>query len=288
MITATGACFRCGYDPCTCDPWKLGEPRQHCATFSDPILGELQRILPNLLRPGTIYGAPVILDPFAGTGKIHRLGQLGYDTLGVELEPEWAGHHERTMVGDSRNLADELARRGIGPVDGIVTSPCYGNRMADTYAGENVCPACKGTGVADLAAGDPPGTCERCEGTGEVEPTTRYTYTISLGHPLTAGNAGGVQWGREYRQLHRAVYRSCVSVLKPGGWVVVNMSDHLRNKETVPVTMWHATALVEAGLTYHKAIPVRTKRSKNGANRDARAPEEWLLIARKAGDRHAA
>lgn len=77
---------------------------------------------------------------------------------------------------------------GVGMPGGArVTSPVYGNRMSDTYTGaRDRCKPCAGEGVVFAADDDDIGdACPTCEGTG-FKPSTRYTYTVSLGEPLAA------------------------------------------------------------------------------------------------------
>jgi hypothetical protein len=87
-------------------------------------------------------------------------------TVEVELEPEWASQHPRTMVGDARALPLPDAT-----FDMVVTSPTYGNRMTDHHNAK--------------------------------DGSRRITYTHNLGRTLTPGNSGAMQWGEDYRQLHR-------------------------------------------------------------------------------------
>ena len=56
---------------------------RHPAKFSAAILDRLAELVP----PGSR-----VIDPFAGTGKVHTLADLltGTTTVGVEIEPEWA------------------------------------------------------------------------------------------------------------------------------------------------------------------------------------------------------
>jgi hypothetical protein len=72
---------------------------RHPARFTSTILDTLARLIP----PGSR-----VLDPFAGTGRIH---ELPCETWGVELEPEWANMHPRTIVGNARHLNDLLLLR---------------------------------------------------------------------------------------------------------------------------------------------------------------------------------
>lgn len=44
---------------------------------------------------------PKVLDPFAGTGRIHELPN---ETVGVEIEPEWAALHPDTICGSALEL----------------------------------------------------------------------------------------------------------------------------------------------------------------------------------------
>jgi tRNA G10 N-methylase Trm11 len=104
-----------------------------------------------------------VLDPFAGTGRVN---DLGLDSVGVEIEPEWAGMSPRTLVGDATALPFPAGTFGA-----VITSPTYGNRMADHH---------------DARDG-----------------SRRTTYRHLLGRPLSAGNAGAMQWGEPYQDLHR-------------------------------------------------------------------------------------
>lgn len=103
---------------------KLYDGVAHPAIFSDAILPVLARMLgPEHRR---------VLDPFAGVGRIHELrGLVDWElvTIGVEIEPEWATVHTDTQVGNA--LALPFAS---GVFDAVITSPTYGNRLADHRA----------------------------------------------------------------------------------------------------------------------------------------------------------
>lgn len=217
------------------------ETPDHPAKFSQPILDQLRELVAG---EGERLGlTPRLLDPFAGVGKIHVLEDVAH-TFGVELEKEWASAHPRTEVGDATDL------KFVGGVFEIVaTSPCYGNRMADVYAGDE-----KGS--------------------------TRYTYTIALGHDLSFNSAAAMQWGREYRAFHAAAWREAIRVLVEDGLLIVNISNHIRDDEVQKVVEWHLTTLLELGCGLVEVRPVGTQRMRNGANHLARVETEMLLVVR--------
>lgn len=258
----------------------------HPAKFSAPILAELRAALAHW-APATPLFPLSVLDPFAGVGGVHELAAAGYDTTGLELEADWAATHPRTVQGNATAMPFE-----DGSFDVIATSPCYGNRMADTYDGSrDRCTECAGSGEISaqlitsgstgIKLGDPVlEECPRCAGTG-LATSKRYTYRIALGHDLTDGSAAGMQWGHDYRELHRAVWSEAHRVLKPRGLLMLNISDHIRNGDPQGVDIWHASVLGELGFRLLDQRPIRTQRSKNGANREARALCEWLLVFRR-------
>lgn len=251
----------------------------HPAKYSRPIIDTIRTHLRTLLPSGPL--APVrILDPFAGVGGIHELAPE-YDTTGIELEPEWAACHPRTTVGDATQLPFVN-----GWFDAVVTSPAYGNRMADSYDGSrDRCPMCDG-GVIEVV--DPTWDtgfeqmCEHCDGTG-LRASKRYTYRIALGRPLTDGNGAAMQWGSAYRDLHRRAWTEAHRVTRTHGLLFLNISDHYRHGALQGVDQWHANTLGRIGFDLEHQIPITTTtRQGNGANRDLRDSCEWLLIFRKA------
>lgn len=163
---------------------------------------------------------PRVLDPFAGTGRIHELPN---DTVGIEIEAEWAQLHPDTILGDATDLSFEDAS-----FDAIVTSPTYGNRLADLY--------------------DAP------------DPENRHSYRIDLGRDLSPGSSAGLQWGDAYRQIHEAAWAEAVRVLRPGGRFVLNIKDHIRGGERQHVSGWHITTLMaQHGMRFLYCLDYQTR-----------------------------
>lgn len=219
----------------------MKSPPRHPAKFSDSILEVIKGYLKNGMK---------LLDPFAGTGKIARLKDY-FPDLHVtcnELEEEWCyGEYlvDEWHVGDAQfmNWASD------GYFDAIVTSPTYGNRMADHH---------------DARDG-----------------SKRNTYTHCLGKQLKDGNTGKMQWGKKYRDKHIAIYSEFFRVLSFGGILIINVSDHIRKGKQVPVVTWHVQALKTTGFMFIEDVEVETKRLREGENHDKRVACEHVLVFRK-------
>lgn len=219
----------------------------HPAKFSTPVLDAIAQVLAAQRFIG------VVLDPFAGVGGVHELAGEGVVTVGVELEPEWARQHPMTICGSVL----DLGALGFedGEVDAIVTSPAYGNRMADHHT----------PSAADTSK--------------------RHTYRHYLGRELTDGSSGMMQWGDEYRAFHTEAWVEVLRVLRPGGLFVLNISDHVRKSKVMPVSAWHRATLRGLGVDWlpgdEGRIAVSTRRQRHGANGDLRVVNEWVMVGRK-------
>jgi tRNA G10 N-methylase Trm11 len=207
----------------------------HPAKFSDMILAHIERILPK-----SDY-RPLVIDPFAGTGKVHQLS--GVRCIGVELEPEWAEMHPNTIVANAVQLP---FRSRV--FEGLVTSPCYGNRLADSHDARD----------------------------GSV----RHSYTHTLGRKLHPDNSGQLQWGNAYRAFHEDAWTEALRVLQDDAFLIINISNHIRGGEEQHVTEWHLNWFVTHGCTVVDIDHVPTKRLREGANHKSRVPYENVLYLR--------
>lgn len=187
-----------------------------------------------------------VLDPFAGTGKIHELRNfINVETAGVEIEKDWADLWEWTFHGDA--LDTGFASDSF---DAIVTSPTYGNRLADNHEA--------------------------------YDPEARRSYRHDLGRPLDPNNSGQLQWGQEYRDFHVKAWLEATRVLRPGGIFVLNIKDHIRAGKRQAVSAWHAATILGLGYDLVDCVPFTVTGLLNGANHLARLDAELVWVFRKA------
>lgn len=221
---------------------------KHPAKYSAAIMPVLASYVP----PDEYW---LVLDPFAGTGRIHELPN---STYGVELEPEWASMHPRSIVGD----ATHVPWINDGEFDAVVTSPTYGNRMADHHKAKDACKMCTGLG------------CAKCGMSGLSK---RNTYKHVLGRDLSPGSSAGMQWGPEYRELHERAWREAWRVLRPGGRIVINIKDHIRKGKQQYVSWWHYQCLLDIGFVPYRYQAVITPGQRQGQNGNVRLDHEWVF-----------
>ena len=238
-------------------------PVRHPAKFTDSILDQMGAYL----LPGM-----KILDPFAGTGKVHLLAdRAGCESIGIEIEPEWATLHPRTVQGDALALPFP-----DGEFDAVVTSPTYGNRMADCHEAKDPCRECRGR---TLYEGAP--VCRACGGSGL---SRRNTYTHALGRRLHGNNSGALQWGTRYRDFHREAWAEVLRVLAPGGLFLLNVKDHVRAGRVVPVSTWHRAECQKLGFIHVRTLEVPVRGNRQGANGSARVDFEEIHVMLKPND----
>jgi SAM-dependent methyltransferase len=214
----------------------LGKPDlggfSHPARFPAEVLQIMRRHLAGYSR---------VLDLFAGTGRIHILADYGHETWGVEIEPEWAGLHPRTIVGNALHLPF-----GDGTFDAVTTSCCYGNRLSDHHEAKD----------------------------GSV----RRSYTHDLGRALHPENSGAMQWGNAYRRFHEVAWAESGRALRIDGRLVLNIKNHIRAGREVLVAEWHRATLERLGFEWLLTEPVSTRHLKQGENGHRAGPELVMVF----------
>ena len=187
-----------------------------------------------------------VLDPFAGVGTTATL-LPEYNVVGVEIEKEWAQQQPSTICGDSVVVVPTL-----GKFDAILTSPAYGNRMAD-----------------DFKASDE---------------SKRITYRHKLGRELSTGTTSNLHYGRgnrRYEKAHSNIWIVCVDALTESGVFILNCKDFIARGTQMEVTQWHVLSLISYGLNVleHKKIPSRGMRF--GTNYQKRVDYENIICLGK-------
>lgn len=227
-------------------------PVRHPAKFTDVILDAANDMLNASVCPRNRLIPPTMYDPFAGTGKgLEYFQATGeFDCFGTELEQEWADQSPLVVCRDSLEYMECFASFRGPKYDVVFTSPAYGNRMADHHEAKDT--------------------------------SKRNTYRHALGRPLTEGTSAGMQWGDEYRAFHAEAWGLVFQVLKPGGWFLLNVKDHIRKGAVQLVSEWHREACWLLGFEQHRHLLVGTPGNRQGANGEKRVEHEHLLLFRKA------
>lgn len=225
----------------------------HPAQFS----AELYSTFLDITIPLSLVGIKRWLDPFAGVGNFLDLipADCQAESVGVEIEPEWAGQRKGVILGDSRHLV-----RMFGPdsFDGVISSPVYPNGMTDNFN-----------------AGAKSGRAYR-----------RQTYRQSLGRPLSIGSTAGVGRGltKRHNQMHTEIAREIVQVLRPGGHLLWNVKNVIVKSEIVDVVGWWKELWAALGLLRWDVKMVPCPGYRYGQNRDLRVEEEAILCFVKPDD----
>ncbi len=185
-----------------------------------------------------------VLDPFGGVGGLAKLSSTGAHIIIGELEYTILAQAQGKHRVNANAIALPFADESF---DAIATSPTYGNRMADTY----------------------------------TDGSRRNTYTAAFGFTLHPQNSGILQWGNAYRLLHRTAWDEAIRVLKPRGIFLLNISDHIRDGERIPVAQWHYDTLKSLSLRHIATHDIATPRNRYGANHDKRVPCEFIYVFQK-------
>ncbi len=212
---------------------------KHPSTYSSVFIPKFAELLSNCNN---------VLDPFAGVGKLALIKDCGFNGRVIcnEIEDEWTNNDlynvDEWHIGDAVNMG--WAKDNS--FDAICTSPTYGNRMADNFNAK--------------------------------DSSKRITYRHYLGRELNNESTGKMQWGEKYKIKHINIYLECLRVLKPNGIMIVNISDHIRRGEVMPVTYWHKQQLVSLGMKFSEEIKIKTPRMGFGSNAKARVSHESILV----------
>lgn len=246
----------------------------HPAEWSDEILAIIAKIIPE--------GATV-LDPMAGTGWRLERALPGRTLFGIELEPEWARGAEWVKSGNAKHLPFL-----DGIFEWVVTSPTYANRMADAHDAKERCKNCSGLGLVDDGE-----SCPKCKGKG-FRDYKRLTYRHRLGRTLHQDSTASLGWlgrkGDKYRADHEEIWAEVWRVLAPGGRFILNVKNHYRTlvkgqpAEEMLVAEWHRDTLLALGFRLDRTIEVPTPGMRFGANREARAEHEYVMVFAKPVD----
>jgi hypothetical protein len=100
----------------------------------------------------------------------------------------------------------------------------------------------------------------------------------SLGREASEGSSCHLQWGDAYREFHLAAWTEACRVLKPGGYFLLNIKDHVRNKETQGVPFWHFETLQHLGVVEVRREFIATPGQRRGENHEARVLGEFLWL----------
>lgn len=227
---------------------------KHPAKFSPEVLERIEDLL-------DVHGWPDrILDPFAGVGRVQKIKTS--QVVGVEIEPEWAAN----AAGSSVAASAMALPFPDATFDGLVTSPCYGNRFSDSHRARDASSRRSYTHDLRAALADP----ER---------------------DLHDENIGKVPWGPRYRDMHDRAWAEVLRTLIPscyakprGSLVIVNVSNFFKTikGELVEqhVAEWHHNWFMDHGCIVVDFDAVSTRRFRHGANRSQRAPQEYIFIMR--------
>lgn len=189
----------------------------------------------------------MILDPFGGVGTLGRLATPGRKIVACELEQLWAAQAPGngcalSVRGDSRRLPFLS-----GSFDAVVTSPAYGNRLADCDASQ-----------------------ARAGGEGEAKKSdrTRRSYRAFLGQDLHVLNTGALHVDRAgersaYERMHSYVWAEVYRVLKPGGVFVLNVKDYAPRGVSQQIPEWHYKKIHSMGFCLESAQYVDTGGDQN-------------------------
>lgn len=224
------------------DKQKPEKVIKHPAVFSDQFI----KIFHHELKD-----CHCVLDPFAGTGKLSLIKNMGFNGLVIcnDLEPEYKDIIKYPV---DEWIHEDAATITIKNIDAIATSPTYGNRMADSHNAQ--------------------------------DDSKRITYTHQLGRKLDSENTGAMQWGERYKQKHIDCYKNFYKLLPAGGKLIINISDHIRKGSIVNVSEWTKSLILSIGFKLTNTYEIPVKRMRFGQNANLRVEFEYIFVFTKVAD----
>ena len=204
------AALRCPADETAADAAPQPDPsRAHPAQWTDGVLDVAAAILRDTVD---VDRGLRVLDPMAGLGGALSLRSMLGSHVDVVVSDihVWDGAHPAVVQGDAAELPHD-----DGVFGAVVTSPPFGNRLADRLS---------------------------------VDGDQRLTYADRRGADAEEGDVSGMQWGDAYRRAMTAVWAECCRVLAPGGVLVVEVKDHIREGRWIEVAEWHTLTLTGLGM----------------------------------------
>ncbi|OQY87161.1 MAG: hypothetical protein B6D41_12320 [Chloroflexi bacterium UTCFX4] len=216
---------------------QFAKPIRHPARYSDALLP----IMAQYLRAGWL-----VLDPFAGVGGLAKLGFTGARFVLNEIEWNVIAQAQ----GKCRVMGNALTLPFAAETfDAVVTSPTYGNRMADHHRARDA--------------------------------SKRNTYYHAFGGELHGDNTGLLQFGAAYCERHARAWGEAKRVLKRGGLFLLNVSNHIRGGRQVDVSQWHVETLCGMGLRWRASHCIPTPRNRFGAHGNLRCECEYVFVFEK-------
>ena len=136
--------------------------------------------------------------------------------------------------------------------DAVLTSPTYGNRMADDFEASDI--------------------------------SKRITYRHKLGRKLSKGTTSNLHYGRKnkkYEDFHTKIWKVCVDVLKDDGVFILNCKDFISSGTVMEVTQWHVDILESYGLSVVEYTRVPSRGMRFGSNSQQRIDYENVVCLKK-------
>jgi len=211
----------------------------HPAKYSNELLPVLAK-----------YSYGEILDIMGGVGKAGLLKKFNTNIKSVtinEIEKEWSEQAynngvDTVITGDARKLS--------GVYDCIVTSPPYGNRMADNFK-----------------AGNPD--------------SMRKMYVGDLGRQVSKGSVCCKHFGRGYEEEMVSILDAVIENVVFTRFIL-NISNFIRQFKEINVVSWYKNYFRTKSFVLIAEEKVVTRRQKGvGANTHLRVPSEYILVFEK-------